>query len=407
MPRPKLPPRVNGPYVEKRGFRIRIFDGIGGHEDLFFATVQEAHDAKKAAEQTLPRQVTNLSLSDLLSYYWEDKVRLGKCKSETAKEQRAQLSRFLQDCLDGPVSRMSATRATALYQEFVETPLHKTGKPPQAATHRFTLKLAQSFFQWAVREGHAAANPFKEVKPVGRVNRGKPQLRFEEAGQFISAGLRLYETKEDVLALAAVTALLLGLRASEVLSVRVRDLDCGGTKLWVATGDGYRGKTENARRAPDVPTVISGHLLKLATGHSPDAYLFGDPQTGRPRCRQVLHRAVHRVCEAAGVPRVCPHSLRGLWATAGVSSGAMSHAVAAALGHGSFEVTEKHYVAPGTMGGVRTTRLVEMLELNGPSPTPGPAAPSELAHLSVEELLRKLPAEKLAQLVAAASKPRA
>nr|WP_255412582.1 tyrosine-type recombinase/integrase [Haliangium sp. UPWRP_2] len=75
--------------------------------------------------------------------------------------------------------------------------------------------------------------------------------------------------------------------------------------------------------------------------------------SGKPRTRQGLHRAVRRLCTVAGVPIVCPHSLRGLWATAGVRSGALSHAVAAALGHGSFKVTAKHYVQPGTLDGTR------------------------------------------------------
>ena len=141
----------------------------------------------------------------------------------------------------------------------------------------------------------------------------------------------------------------------------MRDLDCGGTKLWVAASDSDRGKTANARRDPEVPKVLQSRLLKLAFGRVPDDYLFGLASTGKPRCRQVLHATVHRVCTEAGVPQVCPHSLRGLWATAGVSSGAVSHAVAAALEHGSFEVTAKHYVQPGTLESSRTSQLVGLL----------------------------------------------
>ena len=51
----------------------------------------------------------------------------------------------------------------------------------------------------------------------------------------------------------------------------------------------------------------------------------------------------------AGVPRVSTHSLRGLHSTLALQAGATSSAVAAALGHGSFDVTAKHYAAPGTV----------------------------------------------------------
>lgn len=399
MPRKKSPPRVNGPYRESRGFRIRIFDGTGDHEDLFFATEPEALQAKQEATQTLPKQLVTILVADAIAEYFADKLKHEKCRPETAKEQRAQLTRFLDAELSSPLSKLSQARATSLYHSFVEAPTQKTGQPPKAATHRFVLKLAQSLYQWAVRRGYIGSNPFKDVQPVGRVSRGKPQLRFEEASRFITTGLRLYDEQQDLMALASVVALLLGLRASEVLNVCVRDLDCNGTKLWVAASDGYRGKTENARRDSDVPVVIQARLVELAARHAPEDLLFGLGETGKPRCRQVLHRAVHRVCDAANVPRVCPHSLRGLWATAGVRSGAVSHAVAEALGHGSFEVTAKHYVKPGTIGDANTARLVETLDLA--------AAPKsdDVARLSAEQLLAKLPQDTLAELIKLATSP--
>jgi integrase len=183
-----------------------------------------------------------------------------------------------------------------------------------------------------------------------------------------------------------------------VLNLRVRDLDCGGTKLWVAARDSeYRGKSHNAARDPDVPDVLRPRLLKLTAGQAPDAYLFGLGATGKPKSRQGLHAAVKRVCIDAGVPVVCPHSLRGLWATAGVRSGALSHAVAAALGHGSFAVTAKHYVQPGTLDGARTERLVQMLDLDTPKQAP------KHSSQSAEQLLASLPAETLARLIALAA----
>jgi len=45
------------------------------------------------------------------------------------------------------------------------------------------------------------------------------------------------------------------------------------------------------------------------------------------------------VCERAGVPAVCPQSLRGMHATLALEGGATHTAVAAALGHSSFAIT--------------------------------------------------------------------
>ena len=94
---------------------------------------------------------------------------------------------------------------------------------------------------------------------------------------------------------------------------------------------------------------------------------------------------------------VCPHSLRGLWATAGVRSGALSHTVAAALGHGSFKITAQHYVQPGTLDGARTEQLMQMLSRKKAEPVP------DAASLQAKELLASLPAETLARLIELAS----
>lgn len=397
---PKSAPRVKGPYSERDGtrFRIRICDATG-QRDLYFPTLEEARAGLKQAERELPRGHESLTLRVMLDEYMQDKIRRGFCKQESANEQQARLNSLLVSFLDQSIGKLTSKRAAVLYEQLVTTPTKKTGQPPAAATHRFYLELAQSFFRWAARKGYVRDDPFANVQPVGRPNRGKKQLRFEEAERFITAGFRLFEEQDDWIALAAITALLLGLRASETLHLRVRDLDCGGTKIWVAAIDSYRGKTINARRDPEVPSVLQLRLVKLASGRAPDAYLFGTARTGKPRCRQILNRAVHRICKEADVPRVCVHSLRGLWATAGVRSGAVSHAVAATLGHGSFEVTSKHYVQPGTLENSRTSRLVELLALDRGQPE----TVTHSATKTAEQILASLSPATLTKLIALVS----
>lgn len=394
---PKAAPRVKGPYSERGGtrFRIRICDATG-QRDLYFSSHQSALDGMKKAKRELPRNQEQRLLKTVLDEFFREKVRRGLCNMQTADQQRARLQDLLSDFLEQDISKLTPKRAAALYEQLVTTPTSKTGQPPRAATHRFYLKLAQPLFRWAVRKGYLRESPFAEVRPIGRPNRGKKQLRFEEAERFITTGFRLFDEHDDWLALAAVTALLLGMRASETLHLRVRDLDCGGTKIWVAASDSYRGKTENARRDTEVPNVLQSRLMKVAAGRKPDDYLFGIARTGKPRCRQMLYVAVHRICDAAGVPQVCPHSLRGLWATAGVRSGAVSHAVAATLGHGSFEVTTRHYVQPGALESSRTSRLIELLALNDEQLT---TDPKPLLALEAEKLVATLPRETLKRLV--------
>ena len=398
MPRPKSPPRVKGPYSERDGtrFRVRICE-MAGHRDFYFSTMKEALAGMKEAVGEFSQSGNRRALSSVLDEYMEDKVKRGLCTARSANCQRAHLRKWLADYLARDIDKLTPKRAAALYEQLLSTPTDKTGRPPSAATQRYYLHLARMLFRWAIRKGYLRENPFAAVQPVGRPNRGKKQLRFDEAERFISVAFRMFDEGEDMMALATVTALLLGCRAGEVRHLRVRDLDCAGAKLWVAAGDSdYRGKTRNAARDPDVPEVLRPRLLRLASGRDPHALLFAMSRTGKPVSHQAFYSAVHRVCRAAGVPIVCPHSLRGLWATAGVRSGALSHAVAAALGHGSFAVTAKHYVRPGALDGARTERLVQLLALETTKPTLEPEA------LSTQQLLASLPYETLARLVALA-----
>ena len=386
MPRPKSPPRVKGPYAERDGtrFRLRIVEN-DTKKDLYFASEEEA----RAIMADLQRELQSTSrrrLDDVIDEYCHEKEHLGRAKAQTCSDQRERLRFFLRDHLEQDLKMLTPAVAAELYRSAVQDPTPKTGRPMAAASHRFYLSLAKTLFAWALRKKYLSKNPFAEVQPVGRVSTGKPQLRIDEAQQFVTTGLRLFDEDGDLLALGGVMALLMGLRASEVLLRQVRDVDRGATILWI---DG--GKTRNARRYLDVPAVLQPRLRKLTTDRAGEELLIGQSRDGVMRDRRSLWVAVGRICRTAGVPRVCPHSLRGLWATLGVQSGAVSHAVAASLGHGSFEMTAKHYAQPEAISGACTTRMLEMLDLDH--------GPDALLTLSPEQLLARLPQDTVQKLV--------
>jgi integrase len=194
----------------------------------------------------------------------------------------------------------------------------------------------------------------------GRKRRGKTQLRITEARKLIAEALR----QGDPLALAAATMVLTGLRPGEVMALNVRDCDDGAAVLWVESG-----KTDAARRAVEVAAELRPFLDRLASGRPPLEPLFQlDPRRrrtskdGAKSRTDALLRRLRRLCtEEAKVPEVVPHSLRGLHATLASGFGATSHAVAAALGHTSFVVTERHYVDRATLAEARSRRSRDVL----------------------------------------------
>ena len=394
--RRKGPPRVLGPYPERNRFRLVVIEN-GARKSLYVGSLEEARVTRDELEKQLMRPPT-VRLDDALDEYAHFRVQTARCLERTSEEQMARLRQFLDSYVDQDIAALTPRAAQQLYNKATERTSEKTGTIVAAATHRFYLGLAKSFFNWAVTRNYVKESPFKPVTPVGKVRVGKPQLRIDEARRFAETALTLYTEQGDTLALASLMALLLGLRASEVLLRVARDVDDGGRILWI---DG--GKTHNARRHLRVPDVLQGHLQKLVSTLSPDDPLFGRGRTGQPHRRQTLHAEVARICVRSGVPTVCPHSLRGLYATLAVESGAVSAAVAASLGHGSFAMTSRHYAQPTAVRNAQTSRVLDFLDRERLEGEPAPESPEPAAKQRAEELLASIDPATMSQLLSLAA----
>jgi len=235
-----------------------------------------------------------------------------------------------------------------LYRELVKT--------CAVDTHRNSLAVAKAFAAWCVKQGWLATSPLAEVAGVGQRNRGKKQLRIDEARKLVDLCIRK-ANEGDEAAVGVLTAFLLGLRASEVTDRVVRDLDDDGRLLWIEFG-----KTRRSRRTLEVPALLRPYLLALAKGRASDEQLISrtvSRRSGKKRDRYWLGHHVERLCDEAGVPVVSTQSLRGLHASVATDAGATSHVVAAALGHSSPAVTHAHYIDGAVARRARTRRVID------------------------------------------------
>ncbi len=381
--RTKLPPRVLGPYADRDKWRLIIIEN-GQKENQIYATKEEAlHAQRKLAKAFLPRAPT---IDTAIIDWGISRQQGGTCKDLTIASQAMRVRFMLRDCIMEEITRITAKTAELLYEQHRTRP-SKNGLPLAVATHIFDLKCVKNFFKWCVSHRYLVSSPFAEVRPIGKKRAGKPQLRIEEAKRFTDAGLSYFTETQNPLAIAALVAITMGPRASEVLNRTVRDLDNGGKILVIDSG-----KNERAKRRLDVPLFLQPILLQLARGRDPLARLFGLNTDGAPWRRQSLYSIVHKICERAQVPRVCTHSLRGFWATTSVQIGTPSQAVAATLGHGSFAITERHYAAPGSRQNAGTHVVVETLLGECP------------AKPSAADILAGLDAQQVAELLALLTK---
>ena len=380
--------RVHGPYPEGSRWRLIVVEG-SARKSIKVTSLEEAERLR--AE--LLDQIQTQSVRTIGSAIEEFLVFLERergCKPVSIGKYRAIFQGFLP--MNAPLSSLTADRAAKLYQAETER-VGRYGKVMAAATHRTALKSAKFFSRWCKRRGYLRDDPFADVAPVGRVNTGKKQLRLDEARRLVAVALEgAHGGDRD--AIGVLLMLLLGLRSGEFLGRLAADVDDEGRVLWIP-----HGKTKNARRRLAVPEVLQPLLRNLASGLGPEDWLFGAKADGDRRGSNVARFALRRYCKRAGISQVCPHSLRGLHATLAITAGATSHAVASALGHGSFAITARHYADPGAVSGAKTRTVVEALgaTLDGPakhSPAEHPVQPAT----NLDALLGSLSVEQIEQL---------
>ena len=341
--------RVNGPYRDRDKWRIYLIDE-SGRKNMLFSTPEEAQAMKEKLEAHA-RHLTERTVGQLVDEYHQYRLETRAVAPKTAED----MVRYLRDLfpLDLPILSLTPERAQRCYLDYAHRPNRRTGKPISAATHHWVLLVAKCFAKWLVKSGVLAVNPFVQVEPIGKVSTGKVQLTRDEAQQLSAHLVRRYQAG-DLASVGVLMMLHLGLRQGEVSARVARDIDTQGQVLMIPYG-----KTAHARRRLRVPAWLQPLLRKVAEGKKPDDLLFG--AKGQRRRIQYWWRKVGEYCNAAGVPRVCPHSLRGLHATLAIEEGTSGEAVARALGHTSFTMTAKHYASTDSVENARVHRAASAL----------------------------------------------
>jgi len=235
------------------------------------------------------------------------------------------------------------------YYEALRTRVSRVGKTYSVDTHRSMLAEARMLAKFCVSKRWLRASPLEGVEGKGKRRHGKPQLRIDEARRWMAKAMELADAGEPG-AVAAMMALLLGMRASEIVSRVVRDLDDEGRLLWIPDS-----KTEAGKRTLRVPDVLRPYLQRLTMGSEPEARIFGNHWRDWPR------EWVREICTKAGVPLVGAHSMRGLHSTLAMDAGVTGHVVAASLGHERISTTVQSYAKPEAVAGAKQGRALKVL----------------------------------------------
>jgi integrase len=352
--------RILGPYEENGYWRVIHVDATGKRESSKFDSEAKAERYIELLRASLSREehTTATALTAYKAFLSEK----GN-KQESIDVTEWAVEQFFPTPV--PLQLLSTTRCEKLYEELRTRPSKRTKKPLAADTHRNVLAQVKSFLAWCVERGWLRENPCANIKGIGkRRPRGKSlgkegkTLRVKEARAWYEKALDLADGGDEG-ATAALVALLLGMRASEIVSRKVSDLDedeAPGDLLWIPCS-----KTPAGRRTLEVPAVLRPLLLACAEGKAPDSYIF-ETEDGKAHWRDWIIHNVHRICDLAKVPRVTAHAMRGLLATITAERGMAGHLIAATLGHEDERTTMHSYAAPGAAAAGVSRRGLTVLQ---------------------------------------------
>lgn len=253
------------------------------------------------------------------------------------------------------ISDVSADDLRRLIDMLARTPLAATKRPPAPGTVTSVVNILSRMFRFAHRRGLVPHNPTRDLDRDDR-----PGVQRQSEPRYLSAGelATLLAGLSDLVRPVAATCTYAGLRISETLGLRWRDIDLKAGTIAVAGQLGRDGKTwvpvtKTAASAATVPILpllqreLAAHRVRQAQRNlqwvRPDALAFTTTR-GRPQSRRNMLRALHAAGDAAGlnpegVERVGLHDLRHSFVAVGFDQGLTAPEIATLARHASARVT--------------------------------------------------------------------
>jgi integrase/recombinase XerD len=207
----------------------------------------------------------------------------------------------------------------------------------QRSSSRF-LSALKTFFKYLILEGEIKSNPISGIKGMRQIKSLPSYLTMDEVDELLSLpDLSTPIGKRDKAILELMYAT--GLRASEIVDLKIEDLEIDGGFIYV-TGKG--GK----RRIVPIGEVALKYLRIylsvreefLSSNDSPILFLN---YKGEPLTRQGLWKIVKGYGKKIGIAdKLTPHTLRHSFATHLLERGADLRSIQIMLGHSRISTTQ-------------------------------------------------------------------
>ena len=266
------------------------------------------------------------------------------------------------------------------YIRFVRSFAAFLGRSPDTATaedvRRFQIHQAETGVQPPTVNGSVSALRFLFTVTLDRPDLSRRlvlvrQPRKLPAVLSVAEVGRLLEAAPGPKHKAALgTAYGAGLRVSEVVALKVGDID--STRMLTRVAQGKGRKDRNAMLSPQLLALLRQWWRegKRRGVMLPEGWLFPGRNCLEPLSTRQLNRAVHEAAEAAGIKkRVSPHTLRHSFATHLLEQDVDIRVIQVLLGHSKLDTTALYArVATKTIRAVTSPleHLKLLMEGDGP-----------------------------------------
>jgi integrase len=270
------------------------------------------------------------------------------------------------------------TEVTSAHVQALAGAMLRAGRSPK--TVRNVLSFLHSIFEHAIDKGWTRENPVRRAARPGRRRQGdaEPDLQFLTLHE-LEAVLRAIpdevvvrppaatrkgrrgpapppppDVLGPVLRVLILAAAMTGLRQSELLGLRWRDIDWTAQRIrvrntFVRGEHSKQGKSDlSTRRSVPMADRVARELdrySKRTAYRADDDLVFAHPQTGSPLDRSKVTKRFKKACKDAGVRPVRFHDLRHTFATRLAASGQPLRMIQEFLGHADSKTTQiyAHY----------------------------------------------------------------
>jgi len=273
---------------------------------------------------------------------------------------------------------LAVTSVTTAHVEAVASAMLADGLSPK--TIRNVVSFLHSILEHAIERGWTHENPARRASRPGRRRNGdaNPDLQFLTLDE-LDAVLRAIpdevvvrtpapsrrgrrgpapppppDVLGPVLRVVVLAAAMTGLRQSELLGLRWRDVDWSAQRIrvrntFVRGEHSTDGKSDlSTRRSVPMADRLAGELDRWSQRteyHGDGDLVFAHPQTGSPLDRSKVTKRFKVACRAAGVREIKFHDLRHTFATRLAASGQPLRTIQEFLGHADSKTTQiyAHY----------------------------------------------------------------